>query len=68
MDRNELLQNRIRESKDLQTILVSTSHPKLCTIPSILKHNFHLIFRDPKLSKIFKQKPTITYQEYKSLF
>ena len=68
MDRNELLQNRIRENKDLQTMLVSTLHPKLCTIPSILKHNFHLFFSDPKLSKIFKQKPTITNEEYKSLF
>ena len=29
MDRNELLQDRIRENKDPQTILVSTWHSKL---------------------------------------
>ena len=33
----------------------------------ILKHNFHLISSDPKLSKIFKQKPTVTYRKNKSL-
>ena len=58
MDRNELLRDRIRENKDPQTILVSTWHPKLSAIPSILEHNFHLISSDPKLSKVFKQKPT----------
>ena len=67
MDRNELLRDRIRENKDPQTTLVSTWHPKLSAIPSILKHNFHLISSDPKLSKIFKQKPTVTYQKNKSL-
>ena len=62
-DRNELLRDRIRENKDPQTILASTWHPKLSTITSILKHNFHLISSDPKLSKIFKQKPTVTSTE-----
>ena len=51
MDRNELLRDQIRENKDPQTILVSTRHPKLSAIPSILKTNFHLISSDPKLSK-----------------
>ena len=60
MDRNELLQDRIRENKDSHTILVSTWHPKLSAIPSILKNNFHLISSDPKLSKISKQKSTVT--------
>ena len=63
MDRNELLQDRIRENKDPQTILASTWHPKLSAIPSILKNNFHLISSYPKLSKIFKQKPTVTYRK-----
>ena len=63
MDRNELLRDRIRENKDPQTILVSTWHPKLSAIPSILKHIFYLISSDPKLSKIFKQKPTVTYRK-----
>ena len=67
MDRNALLRDQIRENKDPQTILVSTWHPKLSAIPSILKNNFRLISSDPKLSKIFKQKPTVTYRKNKSL-
>ena len=67
MDRNELLRDRIRENKDPQTTLVSTWHPKLSAIPSILKHNFQLISSNLKLSKIFKQKPNVTYQKNKSL-
>ena len=67
MHRNELLRDRIRENKDPQTTLVSTWHPKLSAILSFLKHNFHLISSDPKLSTIFKQKPTVTYRKHKSL-
>ena len=67
MDTNELLGDRIRENKDPQTILVRTWHPKLSAITSILKNNFHLISSDPKLPKVFKQKPTVTYRKNKSL-
>ena len=66
MDRNELLRDRTQENKDPQTKLVSTWHPKLSAIPSILKNNFHLISNNPKLSKVFKQKPTVTYPKNKS--
>ena len=44
-----------------------TKTHKLSAILFILKHNFHLISSDPKLSKIFKQKPTVTYRKNKSL-
>ena len=44
MDRNELLQDEIPENKDPQTILVSTWHPKLSAIPSILKN--HILKND----------------------
>ena len=37
MDKNELLQDQTRENKDPQTTLVSTWHPKLSAIPSVLK-------------------------------
>ena len=68
MDRNELERERIRENKDPQTIIVTTWNSKLSTIPScILKNNFHLISSDPKLSKIFTQKPTVAYWTNKSL-
>ena len=65
IDRNELLRDRIRGNKDPQMILVSTWHPKLSAIPSILNNDFHLISTDPKLPKIFKQKPTVTYRKNK---
>ena len=32
-----------------------------------MKNSFHLISSDPKLSKIFRQKPTVTYRKNKSL-
>ena len=64
--RNKLLQDRMRENKDPETKLFSTWHPKLSAIPPILKNDFHLIPSDPKLSKVFKQKPTVTYQKNKS--
>ena len=44
MDRNELLRDEIPENKDPQTILVSTWHPKLSAIPSILKN--HILKND----------------------
>ena len=44
-----------------------TWHPRLSAIPFILKHNFHLISTDPKMSKMFQQKPTAIYRKNKSL-
>ena len=58
MARSELLRNQIRENKDSKTILVSTWPSKLSAIPTVMKNNFHLISSDPKLSNIFKEKPT----------
>ena len=58
MARGELLRNQIRENKDSKTILVSTWPSKLSAIPTVMKNNFHLISSDPKLSNIFKEKPT----------
>ena len=66
-DRNLLLQDRTRENKKPQTILVSTWHPKFNAILSILKNNFQLILNDAKFSNIFKEKLTVTYRGKKSL-
>ena len=41
MDRYQLLQDRIRENKDPQAIVVSTCHPKPNTLPCILKNELH---------------------------
>ena len=40
MDRKELLQDKTRKNKGLKKVLVSTLHPKLNAIPSILKKTF----------------------------
>ena len=68
MDRNELLRDQTRVNKDPQKIFFSTWHPKLNAILSILKNNFHLMFSDPKLPKIFEQKPTVTNQKKQIAF
>ena len=47
--RIESLRHRIWENKDPQTILVSTWHPKLSAVPSILENLFHLIFSNRNL-------------------
>ena len=62
-----MLQYGAQENKDPQTILVSSWHPRFSTVSSILKNNFYLISADPKLSKVFKKKPTVTYRKSKSL-
>ena len=56
-----------QENKDTQTILGSTWHPRLALSHLFWKNNFHLISDSPKLSKIFKVKPTVTYRKNKSL-
>ena len=43
------------------------SQTQRINISSILKNNFHLTSSDLKLSKSFKQKPSVTYQKSKSL-
>ena len=47
----------------MHTKNISTWHSKLNAIPSILKNNFYFISNDSKLSNIFKQKLTSTYQK-----
>ena len=63
IDRDKLLRAWTQENKYPQTILVSIWHHKFYTVLSIVKNNFYLISNDSKLSKIFKQKATITYRE-----
>ena len=59
MDRNGLLRGRTREKKNPQTILVTTRYSKLYHW-SIYFENY---FQRSLHSKIYKQKPTVTYQK-----
>ena len=65
MERNQLLQDKTQENKDPQGIVISTCHPKLNTLLSILKNNFHLISNNSKISNIFKQKRIVIYRKNK---
>ena len=55
--------SRPNPRKRIHTKNISTWHSKLNAIPSILKNNFYFISNDSKLSNIFKQKLTSTYQK-----
>ena len=48
-------------------VFVSTWHPLLKFLPSILKKNFHLIENDPTLSQIFSTKPTVAFRKMKTI-
>lgn len=65
MERNQLLQDKTQENKDPQGIVISSWHPKLNTLLSILKNNFHLISNNSKISNIFKQKRIVIYRKNK---
>ena len=63
IDRDKLLRAWIQENKYPQTILVRIWRYKFYTVLSIVKNNFYLTSNDSKLSKIFKQKATITQRK-----
>ena len=67
LKREELLQDKQREKRDPQTIFVCDWHPKLSSLPAILKQNYHIIENDPELSKIFPTKPIVAYKRPKSI-
>ena len=62
-----MLKDKIIAKKDPQTIFVTTWHPKLSKLSSIIKSNFHVIKNDPKLSKIFIQEPLVAFNRKKSI-
>ena len=62
LDRKYLLEDRLREKKDPQTIFVADWHPVLNKIPTILKRNFHIMENDAELSKIFETKPLVAFR------
>ena len=67
MDRNSLLQEENKPPSDPQSILVTTWHPLLNKIPSILHRNYPILSNDQRLSKIFKSKPMVAFRRKKTI-
>ena len=67
INRDELLTKQPKP-KDLQkTIFVTTWHPKLKQLPSILRQNFHNLENDPRLKEVFPEKPMVAFKRKKTI-
>ena len=67
INREELLVNREKTDRDTQTILTCTWHPKLRTLPQILRQHYYILENDKSLSKIFYNKPMVSFRKKKSI-
>ena len=67
LSRDDLLQNKTKKQKDQTTIFVTTWHPKLKKLSSVLLKHFHLLQNDPKLKSIFPEKPIVAFRRKKNL-
>ena len=67
LNRDDLLENKIKKQKDQTTIFVTTWHPKLKKLSSILLKHFHLLQNDSKLKFIFPTKPIVAFRRKKNL-
>ena len=66
MKREELLQEKAKQSKDPQTIFVCDWHPTLAKIPSLLKQHYALLQSNETLSNIFPESPMVAYRRPKT--
>ena len=55
------------KSVDDQSIFVTTYHPKLNRLSSLLKKHFHFISNDEKLSNIFNNAPIVAFRKMRSV-
>ena len=67
MDRSTLLNEENNPPNDPQSILVTTWHPHLNKLPSILHKNYNILSQDSQLSKIFTSKPMVAFKRRKTL-
>ena len=56
-----------KEKRESQSILVTTWHPKLKQLSSILKKHFHLLQNDKKLKKVFTSPPLVAFRKKRSI-
>ena len=67
MDRESLLTENERSPADPQSILVTTWHPELSQLPSVLHSNYHILKQDHRLSKVFKSTPRVAFRRKKTI-
>ena len=67
MNRKDLLQDKLRPTKEGNSVLVCTWHPKLRNMSSILKENYNILNADIKLNKIFKERSTVAFRKNRTL-
>ena len=67
LNRNELLTEKTKPKDQQKTIFVTTWHPKLKQLPSILRQNFHNLENDPRLKEIFPEKPMVAFKRKKTI-
>ena len=67
LNRDELLTKKTKPKDQQKTIFVTTWHPKLKQLPSILRQNFHNLENDPRLKEIFPEKPMVAFKRKKTI-
>ena len=67
MKRTDLLLNRQKTLQDPSTTFVCTYHPKLESLPSILKNNYKILENDPFTKTIFPTKPSVAFRKSKTI-
>ena len=67
LNRDELLTKKTKPKDQQKTIFVTTWHPKLKQLPSILRQNFHNLENDPRLKEIFPEKQLVAFKRKKTI-
>ena len=67
-NRNELLRKQsVKKHSDTKSILVTTWHPALKSLKSLLDRSYSIIENDQHLRQVFPQKPIIAFRKMKSI-
>ena len=68
LKREDLLKDKdLNSSKDPQSIFVCTWHPKLNNLKLLLQECHKILDADPRLKKIFTEKPTVAFRRKKNI-
>ena len=67
LSQNQLLKPKPQSTNDSKSIFITTWHPALKSLKSIIDRSYHIIENDSHLKKIFPRKPIIAYRKLKSI-
>jgi len=65
--RIDLLENVDKKLQDSNTTFVCTYHPKLETLPQILKEHYKILENDQVAKKVFPEKPMVAFRKNKNI-